>query len=525
MTRPQIRRLIQSARATGDRLTTQTAAGRTPTTLILLLVVLQLAHMLARLPIVGRLELFLTADYGGNLTLDHLLARGLRPTIDFFDPYGLLPAVVGRAWFGLFGRTAHSYLGAVAVLHVLAAWGLACAIVAARAAWTGLILVIATLPFTLPTTHANLSHGLEAVLLIWAIGSQARGQAAEALAITAVALFCKPSMAYVYGLCLTLAIVWESRHTPRLVATQLAPAATVVAILGLTLGLSFGLEPLVESLIPIRMARIYRAVDFGFFHGVGRRFWLPPGATCAHYVGTVRGYWLAASIVLVAGALVQILQDPRNRPARLALTMAVLHAVFVSMFFGGEAFWIHYAYVLTIGLAALAASGPLGRRCVLGVALLALAADRSLPREWLSAWQEVGLMPRTLGLWTTPEGDRHWRATVAAIQGDQPRAVFLATFCNAGLFDPAFEPPLNLFLVLGMDDTVDAQRIAEQIRKTSTVVTAGPSLVGDADRQFLRAGGKVVQDALAPFEDVGGNSHYRILRRKRLATLDHEQEP
>jgi hypothetical protein len=176
---------------------------------------------------------------------------------------------------------------------------------------------------------------------------------------------------------------------------------------------------------------------------------------------------------------------------------------------------MHYAYVLTIGLAGVAALGPVGRRIVLGLALLALVTDRTLPREWAMAWREVGLRPRSLGLWASEEADRHWRETVGAVRGAQPRAVFVATFANAGVFDPAFEPPVNLFFVRGMGDMVDVERRADQIRETDTVVVAGPALIAGAEREFLLNGGAAIREALAAFDDVGGNEHFRILRRSR----------
>src|SRR5262245_9217042 len=50
-----------------------------------------------------RLTRFLYNDSGAELTVPKLLARGLRPTVDFGYIYGLLPLLVGKLWYGIFG--------------------------------------------------------------------------------------------------------------------------------------------------------------------------------------------------------------------------------------------------------------------------------------------------------------------------------------------------------------------------------------------------------------------------------------
>ena len=211
----------------------------------------------AKLPIIGRFELFLTMDYGANLSLQRLLDQGLQPTSDFFYPYGLLPLLFGRAWFGLFGLTPVAYLGCVVGFHCAFAWGLARALAAFRVGLPGIILMIAALPIMVAPTYANLCHALEGLFLILALGSQARGRHGEALALATVALFSKPSMPYVYGALLTgLIIVARCEFRPRVVLRQLAPAAVTLAGLVVSVGLFFGFRPLLTVLVPVQMARI-----------------------------------------------------------------------------------------------------------------------------------------------------------------------------------------------------------------------------------------------------------------------------
>lgn len=45
-------------------------------------------------------------DGGANLTVQYLMSRGLVPSVDFGYHYGLLPLLMGKLWFWLFGLSA-----------------------------------------------------------------------------------------------------------------------------------------------------------------------------------------------------------------------------------------------------------------------------------------------------------------------------------------------------------------------------------------------------------------------------------
>jgi hypothetical protein len=53
---------------------------------------------------------FAFGDDGSNLTIQYLMGHGLMPLKDLGYHYGLLPLVVGRIWFGLFGANAQAYV-------------------------------------------------------------------------------------------------------------------------------------------------------------------------------------------------------------------------------------------------------------------------------------------------------------------------------------------------------------------------------------------------------------------------------
>ena len=48
---------------------------------------------------------FIAFDSGVDLTMQNLMARGFRPNVDFGCIYGLLPLLINRAWYSLFGLT------------------------------------------------------------------------------------------------------------------------------------------------------------------------------------------------------------------------------------------------------------------------------------------------------------------------------------------------------------------------------------------------------------------------------------
>jgi hypothetical protein len=62
-------------------------------------------------------------DYGSNLTLQRLVAGGLKPGIDFGYHYGLLAVLAGRLWFAITGQTIAAYMAAMLLCGVAIALG------------------------------------------------------------------------------------------------------------------------------------------------------------------------------------------------------------------------------------------------------------------------------------------------------------------------------------------------------------------------------------------------------------------
>src|SRR5580704_7565873 len=115
--------------------------------LLLLCSLETLAISFARLSESMRFDRFAFCDHGANLTLQYLIAQGLRPSIDFGYHYGLLPALVGRIWFGLFGATPWSYQAAMVIAELLCAWAIAKILSQLKVGGVGLALAFITLGY------------------------------------------------------------------------------------------------------------------------------------------------------------------------------------------------------------------------------------------------------------------------------------------------------------------------------------------------------------------------------------------
>src|SRR5690606_26377084 len=96
---------------------------------------------------------FVAMDSGGELAIQDMIRRGLRPGVDFGYPYGLLPMLLGRIWYGIAGLSPGAYRGLVTAWMVLSCWGLARFAVDRRLGMAGWALIVLAIPdLTIATT-------------------------------------------------------------------------------------------------------------------------------------------------------------------------------------------------------------------------------------------------------------------------------------------------------------------------------------------------------------------------------------
>ena len=141
-------------------------------------------------------------DQGANLTLQYLVSSGDRPTINFGYNYGLLPILVGHAWFTLFGPSASAYQWAMIACNIITAWGIATIIATFQDLDRG---------HRSHDDHVGICGAVEFTRNIKRAGNgssaahhgnpqrQSQGASASALAFGAPAIFAKPAMGYFYS--------------------------------------------------------------------------------------------------------------------------------------------------------------------------------------------------------------------------------------------------------------------------------------------------------------------------------------
>lgn len=392
-----------------------------------------------------RFDRFAFQDSGGELIRQEFWRRGFAPTVDFGYLYGLLPMLVGDAWYRAFGLTPSAFRGLMFGCSLATAWGLARFAAARNLGPAGLAMIALAVPDMLQTNTISLVHNLEPALLTHALAEHARGRRDRALALATACVFVKPSMAYVYGLFLVIAI-FSRKESRKAWVRMLAPAAATGAILAVVLGGVFGLRPLVNTVFPVSGLSAYQDTGYGFFRGSGRTFWILPEAGVRDYFRYEVGFWLIGSACLTAGgasAIVRLVRGAGDVDDELAACCAGLHLAFVSLFFGNRGSWVYYFVVLILGLATLSRRSGAYALGIGFLALLLLVNDGSKLKSIRQDWANLQRGRETLNLWATPLEREEWAKVRELTAGSEP--VLLADYEGITLFDKTFARPVSYF--------------------------------------------------------------------------------
>lgn len=445
------------------------------------------------------LFMFAFGDRGSWLVVQYLTAHGSRPTIDFGYPYGLLPILIGHAWFGLIGLTPIAFNLAMTAGGLAMAWGLARFTSAMRLSRAAQILMIVALPIAIQSSLPSLAHLTEAVLLCLAIGEHSRGNRGAALALTTAACFAKAALAYLYGFLLVVLIVadcWANR-SPAVGAgassrtdwtrlrRSLMPAAVIGLLLIAILGSAYGVRPLTASLLPLNGMKIYATLHFGFFTPWSRTFWDPRGVSMGSYFATVGPFWMGSTVWLaVAGIWAGWGLWTSSRDDALVRTRheiifccAVLQTLFVLRIFGPPLSWTYYPYVLVMGLAAssLLGTGP----AIVAVALTAVAFVAQIVNlgVGMAEWRLAAPSPITAGLWAHADERAEWNTVAHLIAGHRTVAVGVAG--GASILFPDFEKPIGAYLAPAAALPAEAELSIARIKAADMVVRPASESIGD----------------------------------------------
>jgi hypothetical protein len=438
-----------------------------------------IAIAIARRPVDMSFSRFAFFDYGANLTLQSLTSAGYRPAIDFGYHYGLLAALIGRAWFGCFGLTPAAYQWAMLTGAILFAWALAKIFAEQRIGASGLALLVVSFGFAFQSSYPNLAHCVEAVVLAHGLAAQVRGSYRSALALATIAVFDKPSMGYVYGAVLLLLIALELRRrggTAREYLAAVIPAATIFALLSTVLIAVYGARSFLFTMVPVEGVNLYRASHFGFIHGPGRYLW-KPDAGLAGYFLDIPGFWMASTLYLIAAAIAlaigYIPEKGRTRVGEVIVTCAILHISFVFLFFGSAASWIYYSYLLAIGCGLTTEMGTGWRRVAVPLCVLAVLSWYSTESSVYSQWKTSSSIPETAGLWSLPNEAVEWNKVVGMARHE--KMVVVDTKGAVELLYPEFGKPVSMFLDPGLMTAGDIARTTARLKAADAFVV--PAMV------------------------------------------------
>ena len=427
-------------------------------------------------------------DRGDFISISYLVGHGSRPAIDFGYHWGLVPIVVARTWFAIFGATAQANEAIMVVCALLVAAGMARMAAALRLGPLGVTLLVIALPFAFPTF--TLTYALEAALLSNALAEQAARRRSTALALATAACFVNPSMAYLYGFVLLLELWWEnrrsgdaggspidrSREARAKILLTIAPAAIVGVLLILILCAVYGPLVLAKTLLPLAGMAAHRNQASGFFRGAGRDFWYKPHLAWPFYLYTVVGFWIAASLwLLVAGLRAgrRLLQTRRVRGALVAadevvLTCNILHVTFVTVFFGSAVSWRYYCYILVMGVAAASVRDLLSARLAGLLAAVAMLGNVSHFARIAVEWRTMAPSPVTAGMWASAEDVQEWQQVQRAIGSH--RALLLTAMGSGPLLSDRFEPPFANHFTPGELMPGQLARLMRQIDSAQRIV-------------------------------------------------------
>ena len=427
-----------------------------------------------------RLDRFAFLDSGGELAMQALMRRGYRPAVDFGYLYGLLPLLAGRAWYGLAGLSPASFRIEVLACLLVSGWGLARFAEARRLGWTGIVLIALTIPDLMLVSYITLVQTLEQALLINALAAQARGRRATSLALLTACCFVKPSLAFVQGLVVVIAIILASGRGLRGAPVRLfLPALATAAVLAVVLALSFGAGPVVKTILPFTGMAVYRISNYGFFHGVGRDFWMLPHAGIRDYLRYETGFWILGTAVLLGGGLAALWRLARGHSTadhalrdELVATCAAVHLGFVVVLFGHRGTWFYSLPMLILGLATMATVGPRIRTAVLLLVVLVVISDRSKAVEILRRWRVETPTAVTMNLWADRAERDEWSRCLELTRGEQP--ALLAMCDGAALLAPGFAQPEVGYLVPGNALRAEVHRKAAQLAVAPTIISAFP---------------------------------------------------
>ncbi|HEX4612652.1 MAG TPA: hypothetical protein VH092_30940 [Urbifossiella sp.] len=485
------------------------------TAVAVVLIPLALLNFLRQVPEVHSLGAVVFGDPGLGLAVDALLDDGRVPTRDFAYFYGLLGVAVDRAWFAAFGRTAEADTEFLFACNLLLAWGLLRFGKAVELPPAARWLLVAGVPVAvMPLRYTSPTHALDAALLAHALAWHARGNYRAAFATVVAGVFVKSALASVYATGLLALILFGPREKPacwRDRFRELIPGAGLGLVVAAVLAAWFGVEPVLKTLFPVAGAKTYEGERYGFFFGIGRRFWLPDSPSPVYYLFGPAGFWLLASVVSLAGVpgLVRDRRDPR---AAAVLACVGLHAAFVCLLFGHELSWLYYSFLPVLGAAGVVGrwvrAGVAPRWLVIGLPAVAVCGWVGFAVHGVSLWKDR-IQTDEAGRLFAPPGDAAAWATVRGLAARERVLVLTPSGAGRVLF-PEIDSVRSSALLPVVAPAAEVDDLLTRLKAADVVV------IHDVTGPMFEHWPPFATE-LARFAEVPGlrGDTFRVLRRAR----------
>ena len=448
------------------------------------------------------LDLWVFKDRGSLLNLDAMLDEHLRLGVDAFYCYGLLPVLIQRVLFQVFGRGAWPLIGLhVAYMLLMAAvWTMIVRRLSQPLLWTAVVLPL--VPIIL-WVNPNLPYVLVQLSMMFGLAFALRGQLRIALAISAVGCWSVPTVTLLFSAALLAAIFLHWWATPtrsvRSLVHELAPGAAAYLGLGLMLAAYFGWQSVLATALPLQGMAFYKSVHYGMFTSL--KIFLHPGyapfwkwSPVRYYLCDRATWWVVGTLMLfgfTASALYRSIKQrtPPTANDLVVLLCAVIHVAFITLAYGNPTQHIIYDLIIAagvvVGLARLAA-GPL-RNGLLGVfVVVTLMSHLNLIgyMNWL--WHTTRPQPDMANFYVHEDFRSEW-SDVLALSAEHK--VFMLSY-GTGMqnYFPSVKVPPIWTVQLGEVFDSDKARLLDGMRSADIVVEdlTGPLTLFDTDDDIKR---------------------------------------
>jgi len=457
-------------------------------------------------PIEWSLDLWVFKDRGSFLNLDYLLDQHLRLGVDTYYSYGLLPVLVQRLMFVMFGRGPWSLLPVHAAYVLLMAliWTCLLQSIADRPAWARAAVVLVPI---MVWVNPNLPYVLVQLSLLGSLALLLRGRADYALAVAVIGCFSVPSLPLLYCGSLALWIAfdaWRGRKGLAFFVRQVAPGVLTFLLTGLLLAGFFGFQPVLATALPTQGSAHYQAVGYGVLTSLGT-FLFPGRDTVLHgsllryYLFDRATWWMLSTALLtvLAGyAAYLLLSESRARTARTATTLAavvlcaLVQLAFALVAYGPPGQHVIYDPVLLAGTLVGLGTLPIGRlRTALAWTCVCCGflGGISQAAYTYAQWRDTRPTETAYHFYAPPGFSRDW-APIARVARTQ-RVLLLAYSTGIHHYFTNIDSPDAWTMNLAQLFPGDHERLLEKIRRARFVAEdlTSPNRLFETDPQFRAA--------------------------------------